>query len=284
MKLIIILICLAIQALLKIRPNKNPYSWLDQYAMSVRPFFRNINADHGIFALIALLIPVLILILILNAIFGFAPLYLIYGVIVLLICLDCQDMKAQLSAYFDTFSSENLGGAQSEAEKFVGHPVHQDKNEMSRAVTETIFTRSLANVFAIIFWFIVLGPFGAVLYYVTKGLTELSQKPEFGYSGVYSAAESLKEVLDWIPVRLVTLTFALIGPFGTVFNLWLARVSGGLLDNRQFLIDAGLLALHEPSDRNIHPLKENQNALGLVARTFSTWIIVIAVVTIISWL
>lgn len=285
MKFIILLICLVLQASLHINVKRNKYQFVDRYAAGIKPLLNKINADHGWGALVGLLLPILIFVIILNALFShIGLLYLIYGTIILWLCLDFTDLKKQLVDYFTAVANENMVKAKTEAELFVLHTVHQDKSEMSRAVTEAIFIRSLTNIFSIIFWFMLLGPFGAVLYYMTTAITNCALKPEFGYSDTYNVANYFKEILDWLPVRLVALTFALIGHFGPVFALWIDRVGGGLAENRQLIIDAGLTAINADLAPSTADVIENHQALSLVTRTLWTWVIIIAVLTVTSWL
>lgn len=285
MKLIILLICLILQALLNVDAKKNKYKFIDRYAATLKPILARFNIDSGLPALIGLLVPAIIIMLLLNLLFSrVAFFYLIYGVIILFLCLDLRDMKKQLKEYFAAITAENLAKAQHEAEEFVGHPVHQNKGEMSRTVTEAIFTKSLTNVFGVIFWFMLLGPIGAVLYYLTAAITERAQRPDFGFSDTYSSAEYFKEILDWFPVRILTFTFALVGHFAPVFGIWLDRIGAGLLENRQFLIDAGLTAIHADFDATHASLIENQQALQLMSRTLWTWVIIITAFNIVIWL
>jgi AmpE protein len=285
MKFIILLICLGLQIFLHINFKKNKYRWLDRYLTAMKPLLAKLNIHQSTLAFIALLVPVLIVILILNGILSMVGLfYFIYAIIILMLCFDIRHLKKQLEGYFTGVSHDNLVQAQGEAEIFVGHPVLQDKGEMSRAVTETILTTSLTNIFSVIFWFMLLGPFGAVLYYVTAGIAWHAQKPEFGLSDTAHSAECFKEILDWLPVRLLTLTFALIGHFAPVIGVWLDKVGGGLFDNRILLIDAGLVAIHADLKTHQGTVEENQQAIHLINRTLSTWVIIIGILTVVTWL
>lgn len=285
MKFVILLICLILQVLIGENIRKNKFQFLDRYASGMKPLLARFNADHGMIGLIGLLIPALIIILLLNLIFSAVGiLYLIYGVIILMFCLDARDMKKPLKDYFKAALDGSLVSIQMEAEEFVGHSLRQDKAEISRSVTETILMKALTDIFSVIFWFMLFGPFGAVLYYLTAAITKRAQRPEFGFSDMYSAAEYFKEILDWLPVRFMTLTFSLVGHFRPVFNIWVDRIGGGLLENRQLLIDTGVAAVHSEVGSFESNIDENHQTLHLVSRTLWTWVIIIALLTIASWL
>lgn len=280
MLLFILLVCLAIQTYFDIHPKKDYL--FTRYIHDMKSFLDKVNLTEGWGVLIGLMLPILIGIAILNLLFIYVWLfYLIFGIIVLLFCLDTRDLKLRLAEYFAAAQNNNLEKAQVEAAKFVNHPVSQDRVEISRAVTQQIFLTSLTHIFSVIFWFFILGPFGAVLYSLTAAIYNQAERGEDGLTHTLHVAEVLKNILDWIPVRLVVLTYALIGHFGPVSSIWIQRLGSGLNESRQFIIDAGITALNIDLLEPLHSdLTENYQALNLTTRALWTWVIVIAVLTI----
>jgi membrane protein required for beta-lactamase induction len=283
MKFLILLICLLIQAIFK-GIKKNKQRLIDNYLMGIKPFLTSLNLIHNWRGLIGLLVPALVVILILNYLLIHARLlYFLYSLFILWLCLDFQDVNAELRDYFTFLTDGNIEKAQREAEHFVGYPLAPNRSEITRAVTKAIFTRSLTHLFAVIFWFMLLGPFGAVLYALTAAITANSQQPVCDFHDFRVAAAYFKNILDWIPVRFVIFTFALISHFGPVFNFWLERLGADLSENKQVLVDGGLVALNlELSPAN--GIIENQQALKLISHTLWTWVIVILILTFVSWL
>ena len=96
----------------------------------------------------------------------------------------------------------------------------------------TIFVVAYRRVLAVLFWFVVLGPLGAVLYRLIDLLANESM-----------AARRVQQVLDWVPVRIFTFIFALGGHFTEVFARWKVGVKKGLLSNENLLTDCGIAAL-----------------------------------------
>ena len=285
MKLIILLICIALQSFLKFPQQKERFYYFDHYFLSIKPLLTRFNLNGGVNTIIGVLLPGLLFIYILYLLLGhISLLYFIYATLVLLVCLNVHDMKSQLGDYFAAVTRQNMVQAQVQAENFIHHTVAQERAKMIRAVTEAILIRSLTDIFSVIFWFFLLGPFGATLYYLIAALAERAFNPNFELHSTYQRADYLKAILDWIPVRLVTLTYALTGHFGPVFNLWVLRLGAGLSDNRQFLVDCGLSSIQTDFNPTHTDLAENELALGLVVRTLWTWIIVIAIVKLFSWL
>jgi membrane protein required for beta-lactamase induction len=281
MKLVTLLICLLIQATFK-GIKKNKQRLIDNYLIGMKPLLTSLNLIHNWRGLIGLLIPALVVILLLNYLLIHARiLYFLYSLFILWLCLDFQDMRGELRNYFTFLTDGNIEKAQIEAEQFVGYPLAPNKSEITRDVTKAIFIRSLTHLFSVIFWFMLLGPFGAVLYALTAAITENSQQPLYDFYDFRVAAAYLKNILDWIPVRFVIFTFALISHFGPVINFWLERLGVGLSENKQLLVDSGLVALNlelSPVDGIV----ENQQAIRLISRTLWTWIIVIVILTFVS--
>lgn len=283
MKLIILLACVLLQTF-NIRLFHDRYRLFDQYYAFIKPLLAKLGVDRGWIGIIGVLAPLLIVILILNSIFShFAILYFLYGVLILLICLDVRDVKANLATFFNALSSDDRIHAQVEVEKFTHLPADEDKSSMIRAVTGAILLQSITNIFAVIFWFLVFGPLGAVFYYLVAAMSEQSVKePSEGKD--YSQAKGLKDVLDWLPVRLVAFTYALVGNFAPIFNLWVDRLGEGISSNASLLIDSGMMAMDLPEDSHIAEVGENHKAAALVRRTLWTWMIAITVFYVIGWI
>lgn len=75
-----------------------------------------------------------------------------------------------------------------------------------------LLSTSFERLFAVLFWYLVLGPAGALVYYA---LTQLRRsQAELGIDWLVR----LEYVLEWVPARLLGLTFALAGQFETTFK------------------------------------------------------------------
>lgn len=285
MKFFILLVCLLLQTFLNIRAQKQKHVLLTRYEIGIQPVLNRFGFNQGWGAFFGLLIPVFIVTLLLNMLFStLSLLYVIFGIVILMLCLDINDMKKQLGEYFKADAAGDAVKTQMEAEQFVQQEdLSTDKKLIVRTVTEAIFQRSLTNIFSVIFWFMMLGPLGAVIYYVTASLAERSEQPEHAFPDIYTTATMAKEILDWLPIRVLGLTFALIGHFAPVFNIWIDKLGGGLSENKQLLIETGFAALNltQPGQSDTF---ENQQALDLIRRSLWTWVIIIGVLTMTAWI
>lgn len=72
------------------------------------------------------------------------------------------------------------------------------------------------EIFAVILWFFLFGPVGAILYRVTLNFSKLP--------GVDKHIIQLKEILDWVPTRLTSLIFLLVGQFQPGFSEYIQHI------------------------------------------------------------
>jgi cobalamin biosynthesis protein CobD/CbiB len=109
-------------------------------------------------------------------------------------------------------------------------------NAVAKLAIERGFLDSYRQVFATLFWFTVLpGPAGAVLYRAASLLADEWQGEVRGADTTPIAhareifgrpARSLLWLLDWIPVRLTALSFAIVGNFEDAAFCWRTQAKG----------------------------------------------------------
>jgi len=129
------------------------------------------------------------------------------------------------------------------------------------------------NIFAVLFWFALLGPLGAVLYRVNYLLTKANDD-----DAVAEAAQKFRQVLDWIPVRLIALSYALVTQFLPVLKCWAKHVISGLSHNEEVLSECGITALesigHTTTESDADEYR--QETMHIIDRALIIWLVVIA--------
>lgn len=88
----------------------------------------------------------------------------------------------------------------------------QEANQLVVTAHEQLFT--------VVFWFVLLGPAGALLYHLLTLLQTLAKHRSPQVDAWGGALSSLHAILSWIPARLTALFFALVGNFDTGFTCW----------------------------------------------------------------
>lgn len=161
------------------------------------------------------------------------------------------------------------------------------------ALVEAVFRNALQRWFGVLFWFLLLGPVGAMLYRMTVLAAQdaWADLPAANREG----ARKLQAALEWPVAQLMTLAMALVGNFDTVFSTW--REAGGT----RFGLDTGFLGsaarasvrceLAEEAEeyaeegmvQAMRELPELRDAMSLVWRILLLWLALLAVFVIGGW-
>lgn len=138
---------------------------------------------------------------------------------------------------------------------------------------QRIFVEANRRVFAVIFWFALLGPFGAILYRMIAITAADALTRE-----LTAQAATVEAILDWIPVRLLSFLFALGGHFSQVFRSFRQNVFLGLRSNDEMLIECGHAALVD--EKPAKAASENvleKSAINLLDRSFVILLVLVAI-------
>lgn len=167
------------------------------------------------------------------------------------------------------------------------------------AAVEAVFRNALRRWFGVLFWFLLLGPFGALLY----RLAAISATDPEARLPVETAegARTLLAVLDWPVAQLMTLSMALVGNFDEVAGAWKARGGDRFSLDTGFLAAAGRASVRsELADEaeeytesgvpassalvvELGPLPELRDAMSLVWRILLVWLAILALFVVAGW-
>jgi AmpE protein len=192
---------------------------------------------------VCVLPPVCIVAAINNALTGlvFGILKLAFGILVVVYCFGPTNFWAQFYTCFSARQQEDPQTACAKVKELFGTDVPTDPQGYHRIFISTLFIQANRRIFAVLIWFLLLGPAGAVLYRLTdicraKGIS------------VAATADKFEHLLDWLPVRIFTLLFALGGHFTQVIRSWQQRLFAAPAANDVLLSECGLAALDVQKD------------------------------------
>ncbi len=145
-------------------------------------------------------------------------------------CIAPNSLKHHALAVYHALEKNQLALARDRVAMIVSRQSKQMNPEQVRQATiESVLENGADAVFAAIFWFIIAGPAGAVLYRLANTLDAMwgYKNPQYLYFG--RAAAGFDDLLNWIPARLTALSYALLGNRRLAIQCWKSQAN--LLDS-----------------------------------------------------
>ena len=169
---------------------------------------------HRLHGVIAWSIAVVPCVLGLAVLLWLAPNWLewVMGTWVLYVCIGWQSLREHAQAIVAPLLRQDLPEARAAVGRIVSRDTAElDEPQIAKAAMESVLENGSDAIFAPIFWFLVLGPVGALLYRLANTLDAMwgYKTPElrdFGW-----CAARVDDVLNYLPARIVVLTYALLG-------------------------------------------------------------------------
>ena len=241
---------------------------------------------HGIvLALLPVLAGVALLQWLLHApLLGF--LGLLFGVVALVYAWGPRDLDVDVEAIIDAHDAPTRREAIARL-----WPEGEGASIDGSALVEAVFRNALQRWFGVLFWFLLLGPVGALLY----RLSALACEGEFARSlpaENLMGVRTLHSLLNWPVAQLMTLSMALVGNFDAVFNAWRTAQGNTLQLDVGFLGAAARASVkselaeeaeeyaEEGMVQSMRELPELRDAMSLVWRILLLWLAVLALIVL----
>lgn len=287
MKLIILLIVLGLERYLGIGEKLKRFCWFNSYLNRLHDFLGKQPWFQGMVGALLTILPIpVVATLVCGLLSHFRHethsfIWLILSVLVLFYCLGPRDIYRQVYAYIDG-QGKSTGGNTSDIEDQMldGASIAE-----SHAVTKSIFWQANQSLFGVLFWFMLLGIFGALFYRCTVLLRQASSNASSPFANQHMTAQQIQNMLDWLPVRVFTLFFALVGQFNASFGYWLDNIISGLSNSRRFISEGGLISLGAvKAEKGSHHAEEYHASLSLIDRALIIFLAIVALFTLGSWI
>lgn len=289
MSFIAILLSLVIERVVDNLHRMRPFGWFVSFADWVYARLEGQRFRNGPLGVLLVVGPVVAAAWILQGFFAdMAWVFgLLFSLVVLLYCLGPRDLEEDVAAYKLAVERNDQEGALLHACDMLGHPVSQQPAELAETVKATIFTAVDERVLGVFFWFVVLGPVGAVLFRFSSVLRRYARQQD---SGLAPAAENLYLIMLWPTARLTVIAYAFAGSFVETIAHCRPGPAYWQLDSEPLLRAGGFGALQqdfppEPPAADAAPdMHGVAQALLLVQRAVIIWIGVFAALTIVGWM
>ncbi|TKJ67508.1 regulatory signaling modulator protein AmpE [Pseudomonas viridiflava] len=189
------------------------------------------------------LLPVIVLQLVLTVVGSVAYGWLALPVhlLVLIYSLGRGDLIAALGPFRDACRRGDAQAAVHVAERDMGVQA-DDSQQLLQGVQSYMLWQAHQSFFAVIFWYFLLGPVAALAYRLLALAAEHGTTP-----ALVERAAQLRHAFDWVPVRLLAASFALVGNFVAVSRLMLHELLNWNISAAQLITRIGCAASEVPS-------------------------------------
>ena len=286
MSLLAIIITLLAEQFLGSMEALRSYRWFERYTAWLRPHLPIGNLWDGPLGVITVLaLPSLIFIYLFEVIHDFSALLgFVVSVLVLLYTIGPRYLKAQVEAYLDAANRGDQEATGWHAAELLGDEMPSEPMRLNRAIMEKIFYLANSRLFASLFWFVLLGPLGALLYRLSVELEEVYHHSNSGFG---AAVWRLRYLFDWPSARVCGLAYALGGSFVDARDVWMSEGHHWEDANRGFLVTTGMGALRCRPDTDDadtgYRLDDVRESLALVQRTLLVYLALLSILILAGW-
>ncbi len=270
-------------------PRLQRDQWFYRFRDACRPWLTRLRLPAIWQAFLIIAVPCVALIilegLVADKLFGLPTLALL--VTVLVYSLGRGDVEAQVERYLTSWRSGDRQGAWHTAQGFspASKAIDSDSAEQLQHYSgEALLYRDFERWFAVVFWFALAGAWAALAYRLARVYGEDSEShPQPDLMAPFIAA------VEWVPARLLALSFALVGNFSTTVVCWREQLMAGVSNARlihscalaslvgdETLPSAGPSRGESTEARRFESGMEIESLHLLMRRTAVAWLILLA--------
>lgn len=222
----------------------------------------------------------------------------LFSVLVLYLCIGHRSLYDHVTPIITALKQGDV----EQAKTYTSYIVSRDRETLHvpKASIESVLENGADAIFSALFWFIVAGLPGVVIYRLSNTLDAMWGYKTDRYLFFGRFAARIDDVLNFIPARLTALSYALVGNLRTGLKCWKQQAKqwdspnagpvmasgagalnielGGLARYHGIWHDRPILGLNREASADDIP-----RALHLVTDSLLLWIAVITVITGISY-
>lgn len=264
------------------------FNWMRDYSQWLIDVLRIEKLNHWM-GLSVLLIPIVVLIWMLNSMFDnalFGLFELAFNVAVIFLCIGPRDLNKQIEAYLDAIE---VGDSQQRFDRAQSITPSKPAMELPVQVVQvckSLFVAANTRIYSILFWFVLLGPVGAVLYRIIHQIFQLNLL-EQSLDPLKQNCRFILGWMDWIPVHISLFSYMVSGRFEEGLQVF-RQGSLGAVDvyeqNVEMLQSVGFQSVttdgEVTSDNEAMDLVRKSR--GIILRSLVVWLLVVLLLSAIS--
>lgn len=263
------------------------FNWFSHYITFLQQYLRSASFWQGISGYIIICTPIIALIALIY--YGIAAAFyeeiqFLLAALILIYCFGPGDHRRQLQSYIAAYQTGDSANVTDYMQVLLASTIPSMKEQKERAITESAIVKFNTQIFTVLFWFIILGPLGAILYRITTVIENCMALHEGTASKINTSAKLIRMILEWLPLRVLGFLFAFVGNFTQTFAFAIRKSISGLNYNQDFIVTAGILAIGErPTDPTTASIEENKAILALFDRVLIIWLAAIGLIILSVW-
>lgn len=233
---LIVLAALVLDALLGEPRRFHPLVGFGHLTQAVEQRIYGNSFVNGVMAVVLLLIPFTLI----AMIFAWLPMRAILEAVLLYLAIGWRSLGEHAMRVGDALLAEDLPTARQQVSYMVSRDTAAlDEHGVAKATVESVLENGNDAIFGALFWFVVAGAPGVVLFRLSNTLDAMWGYRNERYLRFGWAAARLDDVLNYIPARLTALSYAVVGNYQRALHCWRAQGSGWKSPNAGPVMAAG---------------------------------------------
>jgi AmpE protein len=257
-----------------------------QFEHRLEPLFRHRQHFSLVRTLLMTLLAMAITALVVWSLKGilFGVTQLLFWIVVGILCIGAGSVRLHYHAYLKAASHDDDAAHQAMAAELTlihGVPVECSEREFLRELQNALIWINFRFYLAPMFWLVVGGPWGPVLlvgYAFLRAWQGWLAKNQAPLARAQSGVDSLLHILDWIPVRLAGVAYALLGHGEKALPAWFASLTDRHRSQYQVLTSLAQFSLAR--DPHSDKVETPRIAVALAKRISLVLVVVVALLTI----
>ncbi|MCY9797758.1 regulatory signaling modulator protein AmpE [Citrobacter braakii] len=209
---------------------------------------------------------------------------LVAWILIGLLCIGAGKTRLHYHAYLNAAARDDAHAREAMASELTlihGIPPECDEREFLRELQNALLWNNFRFYLAPLFWLIVGGPWGPVTlvgYAFLRAWQSWLARYQTPHQRLQSGIDAILHVLDWIPVRLAGVVYALLGHGEKALPAWFASLAD--LHTSQYQVLTRLAQFSLAREPHTDKVATPKAAVSMAKKTSFVVVVVIAVLTI----